>query len=57
METQQIVVQLLSAPEVRALVQKGNDPFNVEQVIVMYEDLTPTEKATWDAFVAMLNSK
>ena len=57
METQQIVVQLLSAPDVRALVQKGENPFNIEQTIVNYDDLSASEKATWDAFVSMLNSK
>ena len=57
METQQIVVQLLSAPDVRALVQKGEDPFNIQQTIINYNDLSAKDKATWDAFVKMITSK
>lgn len=57
METQQIVVQLANAPEVRAVVQKGESTWEIVQTIVKYEDLTTKEKATWNAFVSMLNSK
>jgi hypothetical protein len=57
METQQIVVQLANAPEVRAVVQKGESTWAIDQTVVKYDDLSDSDKATWDAFVAMINSK
>jgi hypothetical protein len=54
---QQIIVQVNSADEVRAAVQKGESLMNLTVSVVNYADLTTEEKATWDAFVAMINSK
>lgn len=52
----QIVVQLTTAPMVRALVQSG-DQFQPDQVEIHYDDLTAGEKVIWDDFVAMLEAK
>lgn len=54
---QQIVVQETTAPFVRALAQYGTGFIPETQVEVVYDDLDQQDKATWDAFVAMIKSK
>lgn len=54
---QQIVVQETTAPFVRALAQYGTGFIPETQVEVVYSDLDEQDKATWDAFVAMIKSK
>ena len=59
METniQQIVVQITSAPIVRALTQYGSGLLPSSQQEITYDSLNDEEKAIWDSFVNMLNSK
>jgi len=54
---QQIVVQVTTAPFVRALAQYGTGFMPETQVEVIYSELTTEEKAIWDAFVEMIKSK
>lgn len=54
---QQIVIQETTAPFVRALAQYGTEFIPETQVEVVYDDLTASEKETWDAFVEMIKTK
>ena len=54
---QQIVLQETTAPFVRALAQYGTGFMPEQQVEVIYDELDEQDKATWDAFVAMIKSK
>lgn len=54
---QQIVLQETTAPYVRALAQYGTGLMPETQVEVVYDDLTASEKAKWDAFVEMIKTK
>ena len=54
---QQIVLQETTAPYVRALAQYGTGLMPETQVEVVYDDLTTSEKETWDAFVEMIKTK
>lgn len=54
---QQIVIQETTAPFVRALAQYGTGFIPEQQVEVVYDELDEQDKATWDAFVAMIKSK
>lgn len=54
---QQIVLQETTAPYVRALAQYGTGLMPESQVEVVYNDLTASEKETWDAFVELIKSK
>jgi len=54
---QQIVVQITTAPFVRALAQYGNTLMPEEQKEVIYSDLTTEEKIIFDSFVEMIKSK
>jgi len=54
---QQIVVQETTADEVRALAQYGSGIMPEKQVMVIYSELSDSEKAIWDAFVTMIKSK
>lgn len=54
---QQIVVQITTAPIVRALAQYGLNEMPTEQTEVIYSELTTEEKLIWDSFVAMIKSK
>ena len=56
-DLQQIVVQLQTAPFVRALAQYGNEFLPQTQNEIIYDDLTTEEKAIFDSFVNMINSK
>ena len=54
---QQIVLQETTAPFVRALAQCGTGFIPEQQVEVIYDELDEQDKATWDAFVAMIKAK
>lgn len=54
---QQIVVQITTAENVRALVQYGQSLIPENQINVLYSELSPEDKQTWDAFVSMIQSK
>jgi len=54
---QQIVVQITTAPIVRALAQYGTEFIPETQVEIEYNNLTSEEKVIWDSFVDMLKSK
>lgn len=54
---QQIVVQLTTAPFVRALAQYGNTLMPEEQKEIIYLELTTEEKIVFDTFVEMIKSK
>ena len=54
---QQIVLQETTAPFVRALAQYGTGFMPEQQVEVIYDELDEQDKATWDAFVAMIKTK
>jgi len=57
-DLKQIVVQDESlAGEKRSFVQHGADILQIKQFTVAYEELTVSEKATWDDFVNLLKSK
>jgi len=56
-DIQQIVIQITSAPFVRALTQYGTSILPNSQQEIPYDSLTDEEKAIWDAFVTMLDSK
>ena len=53
----QIVVQLMTAPYVRALAQYGTDFVPETQVEVVYDELSDDEKIIWDKFIEMIKSK
>lgn len=53
---QQIVVQLTTAPLVRALAQYGeNEVLNTQKEII-YSELTNEQRLIFDSFVEMINS-
>ena len=54
---QQIVLQVITAPYVRALAQYGTGFIPDNQIEVKYDELTAEEKAVWDAFVTLIESK
>jgi hypothetical protein len=54
---QQVVVQLTTAPMVRALAQYGDDLIPTAQKEVIYSELSDEEKAVWNAFIEMILSK
>jgi len=54
---QQIVVQETTAPYLRALAQYGTSVMPEKQVEIIYSELSEEEKATWNAFVAMIKTK
>lgn len=60
-ELNQIVLQITTAPFVRALAQYGDQsPESIQQirqVEIVYSDLTASEKKKFDDFVAMIKTK
>ena len=54
---QQIVVQITSAPFVRALAQYGGSLLPSSQQEIPYDTLTDEEKAIWDAFIVMIENR
>lgn len=54
---QQIVVQITTAPIVRALAQYGTDLMPSEQKEIVYSELSESEKLVFDAFVEMIKAK
>lgn len=56
-ELNQIVVQITSAPFVRALAQYGEPFADQRQVEIKYDDLTAADKKKFDDFIAMITSK
>ncbi len=54
---QQIVLQVTTAPYVRALAQYGIGFIPENQIEVKYDELTTEEKGVWDAFVTLVESK
>lgn len=56
-ELQQIVIQITSSSEVRAIAQYGSNLVPDSQELVKYATLSPSEKLIWDDFVAMIHSK
>ena len=59
METniQQIVVQITSAPFVRALAQYGSSLLPSSQQEITYESLSDEDKLVWDAFITMIGNR
>ena len=55
-DLQQIVVQITTAPIVRALAQYGTEQMPAEQKEIIYDDLSEAEKKTFDEFVEMIKS-
>jgi hypothetical protein len=55
-ELNQIVVQLTTAPIVRALAQYGNDLMPLEQKEIVYNDLSKEQKVIFDSFVEMIKT-
>jgi len=51
----QIIIQIAEVPYKRAVIQSG-DKFTPDQVVVKYDDLTASEKTTWDNFYALIES-
>jgi len=56
-DLQQIVVQITTAPIVRALAQYGSELRTGEQKEIIYDDLSESEKKTFDEFLEMIKSK
>jgi hypothetical protein len=54
---QQIVIQITNSPEVRSILQYGDDFIPESQTLVKYDDLTREEKVVWDNFINMITSK
>jgi hypothetical protein len=54
---QQIVVQITSSPEVRAIIQYGEGFLPNSQNLINYNDLNNDEKIIWDNFVNMIKDK
>jgi 2-iminoacetate synthase ThiH len=54
---QQIVVQITTAPIVRALAQYGIDSIPTEQKEIVYDDLSKNEKQIFDSFIEMIKTK
>lgn len=54
---QQIVVQLTTAPIVRALAQYGTDLMPLSQIEIIYSELSISEKEIFDAFIEMIKTK
>lgn len=54
---QQIVVQITTAPIVRALAQYGTDLMPSEQKEIVYSELSISEKEIFDSFVNMIKAK
>lgn len=54
---QQIVIQETTAPFVRALAQYGTGFIPETQIEIVYDELDDQDKATWNAFVAMIKTK
>jgi len=55
-ELNQIVVQLTTAPIVRALAQYGTEQMPTEQKEIIYDDLSKEQKAIFDSFVEMIKT-
>jgi hypothetical protein len=57
-DLKQIVVQDESlAGEKRVFIQHGPSIDEIQQISLLYNDLTQAEKDTWDNFVNLLKSK
>ena len=56
-DLQQIVVQLSTAPVVRALAQYGESFMPETQTEIIYSELTSEQKVIFDSFVEMIKSK
>lgn len=56
-DLQQIVVQLSTAPFVRALAQYGESFMPETQTEIIYSELTSEQKVIFDSFVEMIKSK
>jgi hypothetical protein len=54
---QQIVVQIETAPFVRALAQYGSEIMPTEQKEIIYSELSGGEKNIFDSFVEMIKAK
>ena len=54
---QQIVVQITSAPFVRALAQYGTSLLPSSQQEITYDSLSDEDKAIWDSFITMIGTK
>jgi hypothetical protein len=53
---QQIVVQITTAPIVRALAQYGTEQMPTEQKEIIYDDLSKEQKEIFDSFVEMIKT-
>lgn len=53
-ELQQIVVQMTTAPIVRALAQYGENEILNTQKEIIYSELTKEQKVIFDSFVEMI---
>lgn len=53
----QVVIQLTTAPHVRALAQYGVDQMPSNQVEIIYDNLSAEEKEIFDAFIDMIKTK
>jgi hypothetical protein len=54
---QQIVIQINNGPYERGLAQYGSGLIVSNQIEIVYSDLTPEEKITWDAFIDLIKTK
>lgn len=54
---QQVVVQMTTAPIVRALAQYGTSMMPETQAEIVYSELLQSEKDIFDSFVAMIKTK
>jgi hypothetical protein len=55
-DLQQIVVQITTAPIVRALAQYGSELRTGEQKEIIYGDLSKEQKVIFDSFVEMIKT-
>jgi hypothetical protein len=53
---QQIVLQITTAPMVRALAQYGTEQMPTEQKEIIYDDLSKEQKKVFDAFIEMVKT-
>lgn len=53
-ELQQIVVQITTAPIVRALAQYGENEIQSNQKEIVYSELSDEQKSIFDSFVEMI---
>ncbi len=54
---QQIVVQITTSEEKRAIAQFGTGMIPEDQFFIKYDELTEEEKLVWDNFIEMIKNK